>query len=225
MTGRELIKYLLDGFPLDQETGIDGFYSLPNQDRIYPMAKITGNTSDGYHTFDELYAHRTVLFAVICNQNHGISWRSKLHNDGTMFEGMFIAGMDLPYYGQVTYHCEDKYWDLFNGSQILLHAPAWDGHQPNDVIERMTSYRNIEVMRNNQELVNHVGLVAVTEMAAFYFNQAIQQQYKDLNLNADLQKQYFGTKLLTFFPEDFKRIDERFRMSREWVNEIQKYLN
>ena len=28
---------------------------------------VNGSTSDGYHTFDELYEHRTVLFSVICN--------------------------------------------------------------------------------------------------------------------------------------------------------------
>lgn len=28
--------------------------------------KITGETSDGYHTFNELYHHRAVLFSVIC---------------------------------------------------------------------------------------------------------------------------------------------------------------
>lgn len=34
-----------------------------------PTVKINGNTSDGYHTFDELYHHRAILFAVICNAN------------------------------------------------------------------------------------------------------------------------------------------------------------
>lgn len=28
-----------------------------------------GEVSDGYHTFNELYYHRAVLFAVICNEH------------------------------------------------------------------------------------------------------------------------------------------------------------
>ena len=29
---------------------------------------ITGDTSDGYHTFNELYRHRAILCSVICKQ-------------------------------------------------------------------------------------------------------------------------------------------------------------
>ena len=35
--------------------------------------------SDGYHTFDELYYHRMILFSIICNQNKDRAWKSKLH--------------------------------------------------------------------------------------------------------------------------------------------------
>jgi hypothetical protein len=88
---------------------------------------------DGYHTFDELYHHRTVLFAVICNRWSG--WKSALHADGTMYEGYFIVGIDTPK-GQATYHCEKKYWELFN-VPILDRAPEWDGHTPAEAIERI----------------------------------------------------------------------------------------
>ena len=46
------------------------------------MKEINGSTSDGYHTFDELYYHRTVLFAVICNTYCDKAWKSWLHADG-----------------------------------------------------------------------------------------------------------------------------------------------
>ena len=55
-----------------------------------------GEVSDGYHTFNELYDHRAILFSVICNQNSDIAWKSKLHEDGTMYDGMFIVGMNIP---------------------------------------------------------------------------------------------------------------------------------
>ncbi len=58
---------------------------------------VTGSTSDGYHTFDELYHHRAVLFSVIVAMFRGRSWKSLHHHDGTMYDGMFIeAAMNCP---------------------------------------------------------------------------------------------------------------------------------
>ena len=38
------------------------------QDVIASMSgEEVGKISDGYHTFEELYYHRMILFAVICN--------------------------------------------------------------------------------------------------------------------------------------------------------------
>ena len=38
------------------------------QDVITSMSgEEVGKISDGYHTFEELYYHRMILFAVICN--------------------------------------------------------------------------------------------------------------------------------------------------------------
>ena len=95
----------------------------------------TGNISDGYHTFDELYYHRCVLFSIICNQNDIVAWKSKKHYTGDMYKGMFIVGVETPY-GQVTYHYDLKYWDMFK-VQELAFAPEWDGSSPSDCIERM----------------------------------------------------------------------------------------
>lgn len=48
-------------------------------------APVTGSTSDGYHTFDELYHHRAVLFSVVVAMFRGCSWKSLHHHDGTMY--------------------------------------------------------------------------------------------------------------------------------------------
>ena len=40
---------------------------------------ITGETSDGYHTFNELYHHRAVLFSVIVANYPDKAWKSKKH--------------------------------------------------------------------------------------------------------------------------------------------------
>lgn len=97
---------------------------------------ITGDTSDGYHTFNELYHHRAVLFSVVCNERPDIAWKSKRHHDGTMYNGMFIVGINTPE-GQATYHYDiDPYWELFHVKE-LEYAPEWDGHTPDEAIRRI----------------------------------------------------------------------------------------
>ena len=97
---------------------------------------ITGETSDGYHTFNELYHHRAVLFSVIVKAFQEKAWKARLHHDGTMYDGMFIVGIDTPY-GQVSYHYDiDPYWHMFECRE-LERAPEWDGHTPAQAIERI----------------------------------------------------------------------------------------
>lgn len=98
--------------------------------------KIDGNTSDGYHTFNELYHHRAVLFSVIVKAFPERAWKSRKHHDGTMYDGMFIVGIDTPQ-GQATYHYDlDPYWKMFK-CQELECAPEWDGHTPAEAIARI----------------------------------------------------------------------------------------
>lgn len=101
-----------------------------------PDEKIDGNTSDGYHTFNELYHHRAVLFSVIVKAFPERAWKSRKHHDGTMYDGMFIVGIDTPQ-GQATYHYDiDPYWKMFE-CQELECAPEWDGHTPAEAIARI----------------------------------------------------------------------------------------
>lgn len=103
---------------------------------------VTGSTSDGYHTFDELYHHRAVLFSVIVAMFRGRSWKSLHHHDGTMYDGMFIVGIDTPA-GPATYHYDvEPYWDMFP-CEVLERAPEWDGHTPDDAIERIGTLRDL----------------------------------------------------------------------------------
>ena len=99
-----------------------------------------GEFSDGYHTFNELYHHRAVLFRVICNTNKSLAWKSMHHNDPgePMYDGMFIVGIETPN-GQATYHYDIvPYWDMFD-VPVLDCAPKWDGHTPAQAIERIFS--------------------------------------------------------------------------------------
>lgn len=101
---------------------------------------LDGNSSDGFHTFNELYHHRAILFSKIVQMNKDRAWKSKKHSDGTMFDGgWFIVGLDTPE-GQATYHyAVDPYWDIFDCKE-LENAPEWDGHTAEDAINRIERF-------------------------------------------------------------------------------------
>lgn len=127
-----------------------GEYNVQNCGRKAVGCEINGETSDGYHTFNELYHHRAVLFSVVVALNSERAWKSKLHNDGTMYDGMFIVGVDTPQ-GQATYHYDmEPYWDMF-WCKELERAPEWDGHTPDEAIERIGSLR--DVVCNNKKVL------------------------------------------------------------------------
>ena len=98
-----------------------------------------GEVSDGFHTFNELYSHRTELFILLMKQNYPKAWRAKVHEDGSMFEGYFIAGIHTPA-GDISYHLEEKYWDSLNGMITLEKAEPFDGHTPEDVANRLSEW-------------------------------------------------------------------------------------
>ena len=55
-----------------------------------------------------------------------------------MYSGMFIVGIETPK-GQATYHYDiNLYWDMFAVKE-LEYAPKWDGHTPEQAIERVAS--------------------------------------------------------------------------------------
>lgn len=91
---------------------------------------------DAYHTMDELYNHRTILFALVCAKFPDIAWKSKKHSDGTSEDGWFIAGLETPY-GQITYHQKITFWNVFQCKE-LDKAPEYDGHNPNHVLTRLS---------------------------------------------------------------------------------------
>lgn len=97
---------------------------------------INSETSDGYHTFNELYHHRAVLFSVVVRNYPELCWKSKKHHTGDMYDGMFIVGINTPD-GQASYHYDiEPYWDMFDCEELEF-APEWDGHTPDQAIERI----------------------------------------------------------------------------------------
>ncbi len=100
--------------------------------------------SDTFHTFESLYFQRCILFAAICNQNKNIAWKSKKHEDGSMFDNYFIVGINTDE-GSYTYHYHMMYWEYFKIKE-LENAPKWDGHTDKDVI-RLLSLKEFNPLR------------------------------------------------------------------------------
>lgn len=101
----------------------------------------TGNVSDGHHTFDELYDHRCHLFVALMRSNPEISWRARQHEDGSKYEGWFIAGMCLPT-GDISYHLPTRMWTMLDGLNIATgeYGRKWDGHTAVDTIKRLAAW-------------------------------------------------------------------------------------
>ena len=100
--------------------------------------KDIGDFSDGYHTFNDLYHQRAVLFAALVKAHKDKAWKSWKHEDGEecFGGGWFIVGIDTPM-GSYTYHYEEKYWGLFE-CVALERAKHWDGHTDKDVMRLMS---------------------------------------------------------------------------------------
>jgi len=99
--------------------------------------------SDGYHTFEELYEFRKVYNAALFNewakQGKYDVHKSLRHFDGEKCFGKdnyFIVVAVLPT-GQISNHYEGKDWDLFDCEETECAKYEFDGHTPQDVIDRL----------------------------------------------------------------------------------------
>lgn len=105
----------------------------------------TGPVSDGFHSFDELYTHRCLLYCLMLEVLKDSSllhlfspWKSWKHGDGSNFPGWFISGLTLPA-GEISYHLPADLWGNCH-AEILEYAKKWDGHTSQNVIERISKY-------------------------------------------------------------------------------------
>lgn len=115
-------------------------------------SELIGEISDGYHTFNELYSIRMAYNVALFNEwaqqkdatNSGLvdtkynvhkSW--KHYDDEYCFGGgWFVVVAKLPS-GLVSNHYEEKYWDLFRVPEVPKSLFIFDGHNTEDVIERL----------------------------------------------------------------------------------------
>lgn len=108
------------------------------------------NTSDGYHTFKELYEFRKIYNALLFNEwwrtNRIEVYKSKRHSDGELCFGgdWFIVVAILPT-GQISNHYEIKDWDLFKIPECDKSIYEYDEHTPQDTVIRMLDYLEVQI--------------------------------------------------------------------------------
>jgi hypothetical protein len=119
--------------------------------------RVTEDTSDGYHTFKELYDFRAAYNALLFNEwasqkgyeefldvnlvaqntKHSIhkSWK---HNDGDSCfgGGWFIVVAKLPS-GQISNHYPAEIWNDFKVPETTTALFPFDGHTSQNVLERL----------------------------------------------------------------------------------------
>lgn len=102
----------------------------------------SGELSDGYHTFNELYDFRKMYNACLFNE-WSAQGKYEVHKSTKHYEGdecfgggWFIVVAVLPT-GQISNHYEMKDWDLFKCEEVEKAKYPFDGHTGSDVLSRL----------------------------------------------------------------------------------------
>ena len=100
--------------------------------------------SDSYHTFEELYNFRKMYNAVLFNEWSKLN-KYDVHKSIKHFEGdlcfgggWFIVSAKLPT-GNISNHYKLEDWDLFKIPATDECKHEFDGHNSEDVLERLKS--------------------------------------------------------------------------------------
>jgi hypothetical protein len=227
----EVMKQALDTLDRLWEIAIDAQFDIPllpsmqalrqaiEQAEKEEPEQVSGDTSDGYHTFNELYEFRKAYNAALFNEwaasNKYSVHKSKRHFDGEdcFGGGWFIVVAQLPD-GQISNHYEMKDWDKFLLPETDKAMFEYDNHTGADVLQRLFSLRQAIEQAEKQEPAAEI----VYEDWGKPFN-AIQIRthfFKDVPP--------VGTKLYTAPPrkewvgltdEEFRFIASKYLLTRE----------
>lgn len=175
--------------------------------------QVSGDTSDGYHTFNELYDFRKAYNAALFNEwaasgKYSVH-KSKRHYDGEKCfgGGWFIVVAQLPD-GQISNHYEMKDWDKFQVPETDKALFEYDNHTGKDVLNRLFALRT--VAQPEQEPV------------AFIFEHEIGAKRVEIN-QPNLLDAYFGwkkTPLYTAPPRKEFQAEQAIRHERDCCRQL-----
>lgn len=99
----------------------------PGRDAIIVRTSAPGSANDGYHSFDEMYQHRYLLFLMLVQIGQYPAYK------GAVEDGYFVGGILIDDQ-QVAYHLPESLWRAFPAT---IEQPEWDGHTPNHALCRI----------------------------------------------------------------------------------------
>lgn len=148
---REALEWIAEGGCTDVECwdkAKDCISSLPapQTESEDQKAMVTGETSDGHHTFNELYEHRVRLYLALCYQLGNKVFYKKDYDE------WFCIYLETER-GQISYHVPNK-WLPF-AEACFTHSPdhKFDGHTGADVLERLLPLAALtEKVQTNSEV-------------------------------------------------------------------------
>ena len=188
--------------------------------------KVTGETSDGYHTFNELYEFRKVYNATLFNEwaaqgKYGVH-KSMKHHDGELCfgGGWFIVVAVLPS-GQISNHYEMSDWGLFDVPSFDKAQYEFDGHTAHDVVVRLQSLSPNE---GKEESANYVARVCEKHVWGLVETTATGQEPK-----TNIQCLYCGASKENGFkhtePNQTEAEKDEFRQLYDWLLHNGTYLD
>ena len=93
---------------------------------------VNNDISDGYHTFDELYNHRVILYLALIKNTNYPCFIKEDH-----YPGWDAVYLELPT-GQISYHLPFQYRDVLIGrANKVGEEYLWDGHTSEVVLSRI----------------------------------------------------------------------------------------
>lgn len=121
--------------------------------------RFVAQLSDGYHTFDELYEFRKLYNAALFNElvkkeetfkdiiNGETILKNpyKIHKSWKHYDGEWCFGEEKKWFivvailpdGQISNHYKAEDWNLFKIPETEKALFPFDGHTPQDVLERL----------------------------------------------------------------------------------------
>ncbi len=129
--------------PLNEQPPMEEFFNafIEFLKKEKPGEFHSGYISDGFHSFDELYAYRMAYNAALFNEfalnGKYDAHKSLRHADGELCfgGGWFVVVAELPA-GQITNHYPVKDWEHFRIPE-REKAAEWDGHSPGVALQRL----------------------------------------------------------------------------------------
>lgn len=147
---KKMMRPLLEALKADErpeaiDQALGGIVNFITEDRQAFKLEAPSDTSDGYHTFRDLYNFRMLYNAALFNEwaEKGLydTHKSYRHSDGELCfgkENYFVVQAQLPT-GQISNHYKGQHWDLFAVPEVA-QAAVWDGHTAEMVAERLEEF-------------------------------------------------------------------------------------